>query len=225
MMAAVFNTDGSSFMGDAQPTRRISLVLSSGGARGLAHVGAIRALEDHGFEITYVSGSSMGALIGGVYAAGKLKEYEDWVRALRRLDIVQLLDFAWGQGGGLFRGERIIETLKELVGDERIEDLPIGFTAVATELNRKREVWINEGSLFDAIRASIAIPMVFSPVVRDTQLLLDGAVLNPLPIAPTLSHSADMIVAVDVNGQDDFRLSELQQAADFEPDPGGGSRG
>lgn len=182
----------------------VSLVLSSGGARGLAHIGAIQCLDDWGFDIRHVSGSSMGALVGGIYAAGKLGDYADWVSALRRSDIVQLLDFGWG--GGLFKGEKIIDALRELVGDRDIEDLPIGYTAVATDLQKKREVWINSGPLFGAIRASMAIPMVFSPVQRGTQLLVDGAVLNPLPIAPTLNNDTDLVVAVDVNGLDERAL-------------------
>ena len=180
-------------------TKSVSLVLSSGGARGLAHIGAIRCLEDLGYHIESVSGSSMGALVGGIYAAEQLAEYETWVRALRRSDIVQLMDFGLWSGAGLLKGDRIIEALRELVGEHLIEELPIGFTAVATDLHRKREVWLKEGSLFDAIRASIAIPMVFTPVQKGSQLLVDGGVLNPLPIAPTLNHSTDLTVAVDVN--------------------------
>jgi NTE family protein len=179
--------------------KSVSLVLSSGGARGLAHIGAIRCLEDLGYQIQTVSGSSMGALVGGIYAAGQLEEYETWVRALRRSDIVQLMDFGLWSGAGLLKGDRIIEALRELVGEHNIEELPVGFTAVATDLHRKREVWLKEGSLFDAVRASIAIPMVFTPVQRGSQLLVDGGVLNPLPIAPTLNHSTDLTVAVDVN--------------------------
>ncbi len=182
--------------------RRISLALSSGGARGLVHIGAIQCLEAQGYEICCVSGSSMGALVGGIYARGELDAFAQWVRALTRNDVVRLLDIGWGFGGGLFKGERIIEVLKELIGDAAIEDLPINFTAVATDINRKREVWMERGPLFDAIRASIAIPMVFTPVRRGRQLLIDGGVLNPLPIAPTLKDDTDLTVAVDVNGLD-----------------------
>lgn len=183
-------------------SRRISLVLGSGGARGLAHIGAIQALEAHDYEIASISGSSMGALVGGIHARGKLDVYAQWVRALTRNDIVRLLDVGWGRSGGLFKGQRIIEVLRELVGDEDIEDLPIGFTAVATDINRKQEVWMNKGPLFAAVRASIAIPMVFEPVRRGSALLVDGGVLNPLPIAPTLTDDTALTVAVDVNGLD-----------------------
>lgn len=187
--------------------QRISLVLSSGGARGLVHIGAIHSLEEHGYDICCISGSSMGALIGGIHARGKLDVFSEWVRALRRNDIVQLLDIGWGRTGGLFKGERIIDVLKDLIGDEEIEQLPIAYTAVATDINRKREVWIDKGPLFDAIRASIAVPMVFAPVRRGHQLLLDGGVLNPLPIAPTLTDDTGLSVAVDVNGMDQRPLN------------------
>ena len=180
----------------------ISLVLSSGGARGLAHIGAIQCLEERGYLINCIAGSSMGALVGGIHARGKLDVYAEWVRALNRNDVVRLLDIGWGRNGGLFKGERIIEVLKDLIGDAQIEELPVSFTAVATEINRKREVWIDKGPLFDAIRASMAIPMVFAPVRRGHQLLIDGGVLNPLPIAPTLKEDSGLTIAVDVNGMD-----------------------
>jgi NTE family protein len=193
---------------------RISLVLSSGGARGLAHIGAIQCLEEEGYDIRYISGSSMGALIGGIHAAGKLDDYAIWVKALRRKDIVQLLDFGWGHGG-LFKGERIIDALRDLIGEHIIEELPIGFTAVASDLRSKREIWLNKGPLFSAIRASIAVPLVFSPVTIGNKLLIDGGVLNPLPIAPTLNNETDLTVAVDVNGRSDSALNIDVQATSF----------
>jgi NTE family protein len=180
--------------------KKISLVLGSGGARGLAHIGVIRRLEEHGFEIGYIAGSSIGALIGGIYAAGKLDDYSDWVRELRKRDIVKLMDWSFS-GGAIMRGERIISVLRELIGEHEIEDLPIGFTAVATEINDKREVWLNRGPLFDAIRASIAMPLVFAPVERDGMLLVDGGLVNPIPIAPTLNDASALIVAVDLNAR------------------------
>lgn len=209
--------------------QRVSLVLSSGGARGLVHIGAIRSLEERGYDISCIAGSSMGALVGGIHARGKLDVFSEWVCALKRSDIVQLLDIGWGRTGGLFKGERIIEVLKELIGEEQIENLPIAFTAVATDINRKREVWIDKGPLFDGIRASIAVPMVFAPVRRGQQLLLDGGVLNPLPIAATLSDHTALTVAVDVNGMDqrplNVRLSlddirNLEQEVEPVADPG-----
>jgi len=179
--------------------RRISLVLGSGGARGLTHIGAIRCLEAHGFEIGYISGCSIGALIGGIYAAGKLDVYADWVCALQKRDVVRLLDLSFARGA-IFSDERLIAVLREIVGERSIEELPIGFTAVATEINDKREIWLSRGPLFDAIRASIAMPLIFPPVERDGLMLVDGGLINPVPIAPTLNDDNAWTIAVDLNG-------------------------
>ena len=141
----------------------VSLVLGSGGARGLAHIGVIHELEANGYNIRSICGCSMGAVIGGIYAAGKLDEYEQWVRAITRLDILKFLDLSWASNG-FVKGDKIINTLVELVGDKKIEDLPIKFTAVAADISNHREVWINSGSLFKAIRASISLPLFFTPV-------------------------------------------------------------
>ena len=176
----------------------VSLVLGSGGARGITHVGVIKCLVDRGFDIRYISGSSMGALIGGIYAAGKLDVYEQWLCNLQRRDVLGLLDFSFSTRS-LFKGERIIKVLKELIGDCNIEDLPIGFTAVATDVNEQREVWLNHGPLFDAVRASMAVPMVFAPVVKGDKLLVDGGLINPVPIAPTLHNHTALTIAVDLN--------------------------
>ena len=143
----------------------VALALGAGGAKGLAHIGVIEEIEAQGFEIVAIAGTSMGALIGGVHAMGKLDVYRDWVTALARFDVLRLVDWTFS-GGGLIKGERIIGTLRELIGDTRIEELPLAFTAVATDLDRGREVWLSCGSLFDAIRASIAVPH-HMPVARD----------------------------------------------------------
>jgi NTE family protein len=153
--------------------KTVSLVLGSGGARGLAHIGVIQWLEDNGYDIRSISGCSMGALIGGVYACGKLDVYEEWVRAISKLDIVRLLDVSWGKQG-LVEGERIITALKDLVGDRRIEDLPIEYTAVAADIKREKEVWLKRGSLFDAIRASISLPLFFTPFEIANDSPVDG---------------------------------------------------
>lgn len=177
-----------------------SLVLGSGGARGLAHIGVIRALREHGgYEIRAITGSSIGALIGGLHAGDRLAPYTDWVRGLSRADVWGLLDFSFTRKG-LIEGERVMKRLAELVGDARIEALPIPFTAVASDIERRREVWLNRGSLFEAIRASIAIPGLFTPVERDGRLLVDGGLLSPLPIAPTLPHDAKLTIAVSLDG-------------------------
>ena len=180
--------------------KNISLVLGSGGARGLAHIGVIRWLEEHDFHIQSVSGCSMGALIGGIYAAGKLDEYESWVRAITRTDIVKLLDLSWGKSG-LVKGDKIINTLTKLVGDVVIEDLPVSFTAVATDIVNGKEVWIHSGSLFDAIRASISLPLFFTPFRYNGVDLIDGGVLNPVPIAPTFGDTTDLTIAVSLGGK------------------------
>ena len=179
--------------------KTVSLVLGSGGARGLAHIGVIQVLEERGYEIRSISGASMGALIGGIYAAGELETYTDWVCALERLDILRLLDVSFS-GSAIFKGERIIRTLKELIGDRNIEDLPISFTAVATDLDEGKEVWLAHGPLFDAIRASIAFPTIFTPAKQNGRKLVDGGLLNPIPIAPTLHDLNDLIIAVSLSG-------------------------
>jgi len=179
--------------------KTVSLVLGSGGARGLAHIGVIHWLEENGYEITSISGCSIGSLIGGIYAAGKLDEFEQWIRALTKLDILALLDISWNRSG-LVQGDKIIDTLKDLVGDLTIEDLPIPFTAVATDLNSEKEIWINSGRLFDAIRASISLPLFFTPYDHNGTKLIDGGVLNPVPIAPTFSDETEMTIAVNLGG-------------------------
>lgn len=180
--------------------KTVSLVLGSGGARGLAHIGVIHCLEDNGYDIRSISGCSMGALIGGVYACGKLDVFEEWVRAISKLDIVRLLDVSWGKQG-LVEGERIITTLKELVGDRQIEDLPVEYTAVAADIKREKEVWLKRGSLFDAIRASISLPLFFTPFEMNGMTLLDGGILNPVPIAPTFEDHTDLTIAVNLGGR------------------------
>jgi len=187
--------------------KTVSLVLGSGGARGLAHIGVIRVIEEKGLEIKSIAGSSIGALIGGIYAAGKLDDYESWVRGLSKLEIVNMLDIAW-EGGGLVKGDRIIGKMVDLVGERQIEDLAIRFTAVATELETGREVWISKGPLFDAIRSSISLPLFFTPVKRRQNLLIDGGVVNPVPIAPTFDDETDMTIAVNLGGGPQRETSE-----------------
>ncbi len=179
--------------------KTVSLVLGSGGARGLAHIGVIHWLEENGYSIKSISGCSIGALIGGVYAAGKLDEFEEWVRGISKVDIVTLLDLSW-QKSGLIKGDKIINTLTEIVGDVRIEDLEIKYTAVASDILHEKEVWINNGRLFDAIRASISLPLFFTPFHYRGVDLIDGGVLNPVPIAPVFSDDTEMTVAVNLGG-------------------------
>ena len=187
----------------------ISLVLGSGGARGHAHIGVIRAIEEAGIEIRNIAGTSMGAVVGGVFAADELQTYSEWAYKLEKNDVVHLLDFSF-DWQSIFKGERIFDVLKELIGDREIEELDRGFTAVATALNEQREVWLNSGSLFDAIRASTAVPGVFSPVERDGMTLVDGGLVNPIPIAPTLRDSTSMTIAVNLAGMKDARRKTKQ---------------
>ena len=180
--------------------KTVSLVLGSGGARGLAHVGIIRYLEEQDCDIRSIAGCSIGAVIGGIYAAGKLDEYEQWATAIDRFDIVSLMDFTW-DGPGLMKGEKIIETLRGLVGDVNFEDLPIRLTVTAADIISGREVWIQSGNVFDGIRASMSLPLILTPVPYNDGLLIDGGVLNPVPIAPTFSDTTDLTIAVDLSGK------------------------
>lgn len=201
-------------MDDAKkPFKRISLVLGSGGARGLAHIGVIRWLETHDFRIDAMVGCSMGACIGGIHATGTLDVYEEWVRAIRKRNIVSLLDLTLGRGG-LVKGDRLFNTLRGLLGEHLIEELPMRFTAVAVDINKSREVWITSGPMFDAIRASTSIPLLFTPAVIGGRRLIDGAVMNPIPIAPTVSDNTDMVVAVNVSGE---LTDGINQAPKLEP--------
>ncbi len=195
---------------------KVALVLGSGGARGYAHIGVIEALEARGFEIISIAGCSMGALIAGIYAAGKLPEYREWVCNLDYLDVLKLVDVTWSPMGAM-RANKVMSKLEELVGDMLIEDLPIPVTTVATDLIRQREVWFQNGPLLQAIRASIAVPGVITPVHVGGQVLVDGGLLNPLPIMPILAtHEADFVVAVNVTAHSPqpITLEELLPSED-----------
>ena len=181
--------------------KKIALVLSGGGARGLAHIGAIETLESHGYEITSIAGCSMGALIGGMYAAGKLPEVKEWVLALDRRKVLSLVDFSLSLTH-LVKGDRVMEALKEIVPDVNIEDLPIPYTAVATDWNSGKEVVFDHGSLYDAIRASISIPLFLNPVRREDMLLVDGGLVNSLPLNRVVRHSGDLLFGINVSTHD-----------------------
>jgi len=176
----------------------VSLVLGSGGARGYAHIGVIEELLDHGYEIKSISGSSMGALVGALYACGKLEVFKEWILGLDLLDVAKLVDFSF-TGTGIIQGDKVFHAIEEMIGDVMIEDLSIPFTAVATDLIKQKEVWIQKGRLVDAIRASIAIPTVFTPKKIGERYLIDGGVLNPLPIAPTVSDDTNITIAVNLS--------------------------
>lgn len=180
--------------------KTVSLVLGSGGARGYAHIGVIEELLTDGYEIKSISGSSMGALVGALYACGKLEEFKKWVLGLDLLDVAKLVDFSF-TGTGIIQGDKIFQIFEEMIGDIMIEDLPISFTAVATDLIKQKEVWIQKGRLIDAVRASIAIPTVFTPKKIGERYLIDGGVLNPLPIAPTVADDTDITIAVSLSSK------------------------
>ena len=179
----------------------IALALSSGGARGLAHIGVIEELESQGYRITSIAGCSMGALIGGVYAAGKLEEFREWMKTVDRKKMLELTDFSLSLNH-IVKGTRIIKAIMEFVPDVLIEDLPIPYCAVATDWISGREVVIDKGSLFEAIRASISLPTFYEPVRRDGMILIDGGVVNPIPMNRVKRHEGDLLVAVDVSGHD-----------------------
>ena len=181
--------------------KNIALALSSGGARGLAHIGAIEELESQGYHITSIAGCSMGALIGGVYAAGKLEEFRDWMKTIDRKKMLELTDFSLSLNH-LVKGTRIIKAIMEFVPDVPIEDLPIPYCAVATDWISGREVVIDKGSLFEAIRASISLPTFYEPVRRDGMILIDGGVVNHIPMNRVQRHEGDLLVGVDVSGHD-----------------------
>lgn len=190
-------------------SKRIGLVLGSGGARGIAHIGVLDWLDEHGFQVGSISGCSMGALVGGIYAAGQLATFKQWLLALEKSDVIKLLDFSF-QSNGVLKGDKVINLLRELVGDYRIENLPIHYTSVATDIDTEREVWFREGPLFDSIRASIAIPGVFTPVEHQGRRLVDGGLLNPLPIAPTFAVDVDLTLAVNLCAPNDPRFDHKE---------------
>ena len=181
-----------------EPTR-VALALGSGGARGYAHIGVIQVLEERGYDIVSVAGSSMGAAVGGLFAAGVLPAYTDWVRTLTQRDVLRLLDPTL-KAPGAIRAEKIMSRVSELLGGVRIEDLPIAYTAVATDLLSHREVWFQDGPVDVAIRASIALPSFITPVMLNGRLLADGGLLNPVPVAPTAASRADLTIAVLLSG-------------------------
>lgn len=177
--------------------KTVSLVLGSGGARGLTHIGVIHWLEDNGYEIASISGTSIGALIGSIYAMGKLDQFEKWVCSLSKSDMLGLLDISLGVDG-LIKGDKIMETIREMVGEQYIEDLPIKFTAVASNISKRKEVWFQTGPMLEGVRASISLPLFFKPYPLNGDDLIDGGILNPVPIAPTFGDHTDFTVAVNL---------------------------
>ena len=176
---------------------RIGLALGGGAARGWAHVGVLRALEARGIRPDLVCGTSIGALVGAAYAAGELDRFEQWVLGMDLKQVLSFLDLR--MNGGLVKGERLMAFYRENFVDHPIENLSIPFGAVATALHNGAEVWLRSGSTVNAIRASIALPGMFSPVWRDEQLLVDGGLVNPVPVTLARAMGADIVIAVDLN--------------------------
>jgi NTE family protein len=176
----------------------VALVLGSGGARGIAHIGVIHELINQGYEISSICGSSIGALIGGVYAAGKLDEFESMLCSLSKMDVFNLVDFTLSTQG-IIKADRVLKEMQKFIPDQKIEDLPIKYAAVTTDLKNKKEIVITEGSLYDAIRASISIPMVITPIQKVDTLFVDGGVLNPVPVNRIFRQENDILVAVNLN--------------------------
>ena len=179
---------------------RAALALGGGGARGYAHIGVIQVIEERGIEIVAIAGSSMGALVGGLHAAGKLDGYTAWVSNLTQFDVLRLLDVSL-TSPGMIRAEKIFARMHELLDGALIEDLPVPFTAVATDLLARKAVWFQRGPVEAAVRASIAMPGVFTPVMLNGRLLVDGGIMDPVPVAPTASARADVTIAVDLGGE------------------------
>lgn len=182
--------------------KNVALVLGSGGARGLAHIGAIEALEERGYNITSIAGCSMGSIIAGMYAAGQIKEAKDWFLSVDKQLILRMMDMNLLSGNSIVKGQRIIEELKKVVPDRPMEDLQIPCTIVASDMMSTEEVVFRTGSLFEAIRASISIPLFFAPVQMGDRLLIDGGILNPLPLHIVERTAGDILVAADISGKD-----------------------
>ena len=192
--------------------RDVALVLSGGGARGYAHIGAIEEIEEQGYAITSVAGTSMGALIGGMYAAGKLREVKEWLYGLKPKDVFSLVDWSIGMNH-LIKGARLMEALKTIVPDVLIEDLPIPFTAIAADVKNHEEVVISSGSLYEAIRASISIPSFLKPVTTDGRVLVDGGVVNQLPLNRVRRKKGDILIAVNVSAAYSKEVEEMKNQA------------
>lgn len=195
--------------------RRVKLALGSGGARGYAHIGVIAELQERGYEVVGVAGSSMGALVGGLFAAGRLDEFTSWVTGLGQLEVARLLDPAFSEPG-VIRAGKILDRIREILGDLRIEDLPIPYVAVATDMTVGRSTWFQTGELDAAIRASISIPGFITPVLVDGHVLVDGGVLDPLPVVATMALGpADMTIGVDLSGPPDPIYDRAQPRANW----------
>jgi len=193
--------------------QKIALVLSGGGARGNAHIGVIEELESQGFEIASVTGTSMGALVGGIYADGAMDALKEWMVSLDRRRVFSLVDFTVGKSG-MVKGDKVFKAMKEFIPDTPIEELPIPYAAVAVDLISQREIVFREGNLFDAIRASVSIPTVLTPVKTKDGLLVDGGVLNNIPVNHAKRFENDLLVVCNVNARIPVQLPEITKEED-----------
>ncbi len=186
-------------MASGHNTPKIGLALGSGSARGWSHIGVIRALAEQGIEPDIITGCSIGALVGAAYAKGELDALEEWVRQLRWQEIVDLMDISF-LGGGFLKGDKLIQFIMEKTRDIKIEDLPVPYGAVTTDLDTGREIWLQNGSLLEAVRASIALPGLFTPVEREGRWHVDGGLVNPVPVSLCRAMGAEIVIAVNLNG-------------------------
>jgi NTE family protein len=198
--------------------KRVALVLGSGGARGYAHIGALQVLGERGYEVVALAGTSVGALVGGLHAAGRLTDYTDWVTGLTPRDVRKLLDPVL-PGPGLMRLDRVLSRMSEMLEGALIEDLPIPYTAVATDIGARREVWFTSGPLEVAIRASVGIPGLITPIMVNGRLLVDGGVINPVPMEPVIGAHADFTMAVSLSGPKDHSeiLTPAKESSEQRP--------
>lgn len=197
-------------------SKNVALVLGSGGARGLAHIGAIEALEERGYTITSIAGCSMGSIIAGMYAAGQLREAKEWFLSVDKQLILRMMDINLLSGNSLVKGQRIIKELQKVVPDRPLENLNIPCTIVASDMMNTEEVIFRTGSLFEAIRASISIPLFFQPVQMGNRLLIDGGILNPLPLHVVERTEGDILVAADISGKDSMPVESTYEPIDVE---------
>lgn len=204
-------------IGSPQPGRhgletgpRIGLALGSGSARGWAHLGVLDALEETGIRPVVVTGASVGALVAAAYASGQRLRLEEWVRTLTRVDVWRLLDTTF-RGGGVMRGNRLMHAIGEQIEDCRIEDLPVGFGAVAADLDTGEEIWLRSGPMLAAVRASSGMPGLFTPIWHQDRWMIDGGVVNPVPVTLCRALGADYVIAVNLNVPVSSRWSVKRQ--------------
>jgi len=194
--------------------KKVTLILGSGGARGYAHIGVIKELTSRGYQINSIVGSSIGAIIGAIYASGELKKFEDWVTELDILNTIKFLDFSF-LNSGIIKGNKIFTYIDEnFLHKKNIEELNIPFIAVATDIINQREVWFQNGKTIDALRASSAIPSVFVPYKINKKLYVDGGILNPVPILPIGLDKSDIIITVNLSGKENRSLTKRKRKKD-----------